>query len=258
MVRRKFNYKNKGKKESGRKSRQGGQRIMQALEAETGRLLSQNMGKVWWGTPPPRPLRPRGPSQGADYTTIQLLESFNESTGLVNNNQIQATGNVPQFASVAVELGDFVQVASFATVFDQYRIEKLHFRLTPLSNVRDDSQAVSPHQAVPNLYVVVDRDDATQPTTLSQLKEYDNVQVAPGTSGITVEFEPSITSALYAGAAFSGYSVLPSKSVWVDVANTTVPVYGIKLGVTALEATTNDYWYWNIECYATVSFKNTR
>jgi hypothetical protein len=188
---------------------------------------------------------------------VQLVNTFSNEVGL-SSGSIAAVPTTNTLGSISVEIGDLPQIASFSALFDQFRIEKLHFRLTPDTNVRDDSQSSSPNQSVPALYVVIDHDDASAPASIAALQEYDNVEFCTGYQGMSVEFVPSITPAVFASGAFNSYEVRPSDRTWIDIANTTTPHYGIKFGVTALQTSSTSTWIWTVACWVTVSFKNTR
>jgi hypothetical protein len=248
--------KNKRNKTRSRKPSKGGNLLDEISAAKTRKLENAKL-TVWWGKPPARLRRPRGPSPGADFTTVQLVTTFSNEVGLTSGS-IVAVPTTNTLGTISVELGDFVQASAFATIFDQYRIEKLHFRLTPDTNVRDDSQAASPNQSVPFLAVVVDHDDASAPASFAALQEYDNVETATGWEGLSVELTPSVTPAIFASGAFNAYEVVPSDRMWLDIANTTCPHYGIKFGVTALQATSTNNWLWSVQCWVQVSFKNVR
>jgi len=260
MGHKKFNNNSRRRGPQARRNqapKRTGFEILNAVSAASTKKLENGRTMVWWGKPVPRPKRPHGPSPGADYTTVQLVTTFSNETGLTSGS-IVAIPTTNTLGSIAVEVGDLTQIASFSALFDQYRIEKLHFRLTPDTNVRDDSQAASPNQSVPSLYVVIDHDDSSAPASIAALQEYDNVEFATGYQGISVDFIPSITPAVFASGAFNSYEVRPSDRTWIDIANTTAPNYGIKFGVTALQTSSTDNWIWTVNCWVTVSFKNTR
>jgi hypothetical protein len=105
------------KKKSTRTSKTHPNQILDQIAAAETRKLEGGHARTWWGKPPPRPKRPRGPSPGADYTTVQLLTTFSQETGLSSGSIVaQATTNT--LGSIAVEFGDFTQVSSFTSIFD--------------------------------------------------------------------------------------------------------------------------------------------
>ena len=116
----------------------------------------------------------------------------------------------------------------------------------------------SPNGAVPTGYVVVDRDDATALTSTTDALQYDNAESFNGTEDFTVDVIPSVTPAVFASGAFSGYSTAPCNALWLDIANTSIPNYGIKGHIGPLSATTSSSWAWDITAEYIVSFRKTR
>lgn len=247
--------RNTRRRKTGRKSTS----LVAEIQAEIGRrlkagtLLGFDSSMV-----PPRPKRPMGPRAGAEYTTTQLIEAFTDEIGLTNGYQIFASAGSALLGAIAVEFGDLPQVSSFSTLFDQYRVDKLRFILTPVSNVHDATSTATPNQVVPRLLVVIDRDDASAPASLAALREYDNCVEVLGTAGVEADFEPAVTPAVFSSGAFTGYEISPSGDHWIDVASPNVPFYGIKFGVDSLSISSTQLWVWDVRCYATFSFKNTR
>jgi len=197
------------------------------------------------------PRKMRNPP-GSLFTTVQAVSSFSGN----GSATITPVATVASFYAFQFELGDLSQVSTFAALFDQYRIMEVELFFRPRTNATDSSQRASPHRQVPRLYAVVDRDDNTLPTLISQLEEYDNVVTCTGYQSLHIKLKPTATRALYASGAFSGYEICDYP--WVDVANTAVPGYGVKVGVTALDTSSSDLWIWDVEIYYRVAFMNTR
>ncbi len=214
--------------------------------------------RIWKDLPPKIPRAPRGPHAGCLFTTRQLVATFNGSTGLTNSNQILQNSAVAVFGSFSFRHDDMAQSATFAALFDQYRFEEVLLRFYCRNNAASVFNIASPNNAVPTLYVVIDRDDATQPSLITDLRQYDNAESLNGTSSVDIRLKPSITPAVFASGAFSGYSVERSDQSWIDIANTSVPNYGVKWGIPGLTATTSSSWVWDVEAWYTVSYRNTR
>jgi hypothetical protein len=154
---------------------------------------------------------------------------------------------------------DLPGITSLAAAFDQYRVEKLHFRFTPYTNASNAVSLGSTATFVPNLCVVIDHDDATALAAPSDALQYDSCQIVPGYGGLSVEFVPSITQAVFAAGVFSGYSVIPSNMADpIDMANLSVPHFGLKGYVDQLSATATTVWTWTVTVSATVSLFNGR
>lgn len=208
------------------------------------------------GTNRPHPkMGPKGPVNGAMYSHRSLLETYTDSTGLTTSNSLKAATSTV-FASVAFEIGDLDDFTSLSGAFDQYRIDWVDVFIKPSSNSYNGDSNASPNQARPNLYCVVDRDDATQPTSISQLRQYNECLEASSYEGVYFGFKPSVTPAYYSTGSFVGYGV--EESQWIDVASSTVPHYGLKMAVEPLQATSTDDIIWRVETYLYTSWKSSR
>lgn len=205
----------------------------------------------------PRIPAPNGPSPGAHLTTVQHIDGFSSSTGLTGQ-LIRQSGSTDVLGQIAFELSDLAQVATFATLFDQYRVEEVHIKLTPTSTSISLWNSAAPNHSAPHMYVVVDRDDASAPASITALREYDNVVVLNAADSADIIMEPSLTPSVFAGGVFNGYLVEDSGRYWVDLANTSVPFYGIKFGVSALQATTTSSFDWFVDIWYKISFRNVR
>jgi hypothetical protein len=201
---------------------------------------------------------------GAHYSTRQLASTFTNSTGFTLGGtgdltgQLNLNSSTPLLFSCAFELVDLAQVATFAALFDQYRIEKVRVHFKARSNAISVFNIASPNSGVPSGFIVVDRDDSAAPASMAALQEYDTAVEFEGSESVEVTLVPSITRALFASGAFSGYETADSGSVWIDMANTGVPTYGIKGGISSLTATTTSAWIWDVTAEYIVSFRNTK
>jgi hypothetical protein len=121
------------------------------------------------------------------------------------------------FAGNAVyfQLSAVVNYASFAAVFDQYRIDEVEVWLS--GSLADPASFVT----------VIDYDDATAPTTEAALLNYQNAIVSTLNDGHYRRFRPHVAIAAYSGA-FASFAneVAP----WIDVVSPNVQHYGVKLG----------------------------
>lgn len=207
---------------------------------------------------------PQGPRQGANFTSRQLAATFGVQTGLSNVGgssspaQLIMAGSTAVYFAMAFQLSDLTQSSTFAALFDQYRLEhvRVHFKSrNPATFVANTS---SPNGSVPSGYLVVDRDDATALTSISDTFQYENVIAFNGYDSSYVDLIPSLTPAVFASGAFSGYSTRDSDGVWLDIANTSIPSYGIKGALGPLSVSTTSSWTWDIYAEYIVSFRKTR
>jgi len=201
---------------------------------------------------------PSRPMPGARLTTRQLTKTFSNSTGFTGSSIVIASGATSTLGALSFTLSDLAQVSSFSALFDQYRFERVRLHVKSRNNAVFVANTASPNAAVPQLLLVIDRDDVTAPSAYTDLLQYDNVVSISGEEDAIVDLIPSITPAVFASGAFSGYASMPSNSMWIDIANTTVPVYGIKFATDLLTLSTTSSWVWDLTAEVVVSFKNTR
>jgi len=210
---------------------------------------------------PPRMPKPGGPAKGAAYTTVQLVRGSDMTlpTGsAVVGALIRQNTAADVFASYEFCLADIPNAASVGALFDVYRIDEIQFRLRTRNPGVTVQAAAAPNYATTGPIVVIDRDDNTAPATLLELQQYDNAIEMSAQDSLDIVFKPSVTPAVFGGGAFSGYAVEESDGFWIDMANTSVPHYGIHLGIPALVATTTQRFDWDVEAWYKISFKNTR
>lgn len=162
------------------------------------------------------------------------------------------------FAAWAFALADIPNISSVSALFDQYRIDEIQFRLRSRNPAVFVANSASPNYATATPLLILDRDDATAPTTLLELQQYETCQQISAQESIDIVFTPSITRSVFSGGVFSGYSVEDSGEIWLDSANTGIPHYGIKCAIPALVATTTQRFDWDVEAVYKVSFREPR
>jgi len=143
------------------------------------------------------------------------------------------------------------QATTFASLFDQYRIDAVAFHIVPANTAIQVSTASTP---MTQLYCVLDFDDASALSSSSAARQYDNCIVLEPGESLRRQFAPRMATAAYNGA-FSGYSnQMPQ---WIDLGTADVLHYGVKIWVPALAANTlQQQWKVYTEYY--LSFKAVR
>ncbi len=217
---------------------------------------------VYNGSIPPRMPSPLGPSRGANLTTTQFVRGSDMTLptgGAIVGALLRQSSSTDQFAAWAFCLADVPNITALSSLFDQYRIDAVQFRLRTRNPAVFVANSASPNYATTSPLLVVDRDDATAPTTLLELQQYDNCICISTQDSLDILLDsPSITPSVFSGGAFSGYAVDDSSRYWLDVANTSIPHYGIKAGLPALVATTTQKIDWDVEAWYKISFRNIR
>jgi hypothetical protein len=197
---------------------------------------NSNFGFTWVGTTvPPRMTM----SDNRVFTVMQDIAeaSFNQ------------TATAPAFGTIYYLASDLDQFANFAVIFDQYRIEETEVTFRPAFT--DNSLSFSTIVA-PLLYVVVDYDDSSVPSTLAQLREYSNCTQSLYETQVR-RFKPHVAIAAYA-STFTEYANV--ESPWIDCTGNAIQHYGIKYGCDAGVTAQTNLQHWIIQTRHRISFRN--
>jgi len=204
---------------------------------------------------------PKGPVNGAAYSTCQIIQNFGGVTGGINNGSAQfgptiaAQANANTYIGMGFELTDLDQAVGLTGLFDQYRFDRIEMKVTPATQATNITSA-SPNAVIPVLTLALDFDNNAAPTSWSQVRQIDNAQsLAYGAGGFFIEIEPAYTPPVFAGGAFSAYTV--EKASWIDSANTGAIHYGLKGVCSSLTAASTLNVYWNVQVKYFTSFRNT-
>lgn len=137
----------------------------------------------------------------------QLFGSI-QCNGITSINYLVGSVNMPN-------------LTEFTTLFDQYKLLTFTVEFRPRF-----SEAPVNLVLLPTMYWIHDKDDATA-ITASQMMEHARVrsQRMNRPVFITVKF-PTIMQPVYQSAVSTSYA--PRKTIWLDMANSSVPHYGVK------------------------------
>jgi len=177
------------------------------------------------------------------YVTVQTLpELLIQQSSSFNN------------ASFSIAYANIAQNAQLTTVFDQYKIDEIQLIFRPMFLAVNMSGSTT--FFVPQLYVVVDYDDASvSGYTAATYQAYANCNVSMYET-VSVCFTPHIAVSAYSGSSFSQYqNQLPQ---WIDTSSPNVQHYGVKAGIDAGGSGQSSFQSWAITTRVRLSLKNVR
>jgi len=155
----------------------------------------------------------------APQGTVTMVQSYELRNFLVSSTV------TPVSSSLFFTLSQLGNQTSISGLFDQYRVIGLEAQFDPrFVNVVADPTTTT--NSVPELLTVIDYDNATALTSLSQALSYASCIRTPGISPQRRCLRPRIASAVYAGATGTAYMNLDAP--WLDCAYTGAQFYGIK------------------------------
>jgi hypothetical protein len=145
---------------------------------------------------------------------------------IVEKTNIVTSTTSAVFRSFAFSASECSDIAEMASVFDQYRLDRVDIRIVP--NVTELLTST------PNLgrnYSVIDFDDANAFTSMTDPLDYNNCLAWEITDPICITLRPRLAVAAYAGT-FTGFA--NSRPMWIDAASSGVEHYGVKLAFGAM------------------------
>lgn len=152
---------------------------------------------------------------------------FTRSLAYQNIAQSAAVGN-NYLAGWNFSLSNIPSTTEFTALFDFYKITyiKLYLQLQ-----LDPGAGAAATAAYPNMYYCRDYDDAGAPLNFDQLFEHGKLQraVLQPNKLIVIKIRPATLGLVYNGVLGNSYT--PKWGEWIDMANTGVPYYGLKLGI---------------------------
>lgn len=144
-------------------------------------------------------------------------------------------------------LSQLDQAATFASVFDQYRLVKV----TATARPRATQSSTVAASVGANLYTVIDYDDATNLGTVNDARQFQTLKEYGPYESFTRVYRPHIAIGAYSGATFSGYAN-STGAQWLDANSPGIQYYGLK--VLCPPTTIIQTWDWTFKCE--YEFKN--
>lgn len=142
---------------------------------------------------------------------------------------ITASNTVPVYQVANVVATSIDQISSLTALFDQYRIARVEFWVTP----RNSQGSTTASANVGLFHSVIDFDDSTQLASVAAANDYTNVLIGTGLDGHYRTFVPHAAVAAYSGT-FTSYANV--EAPWIDAASTSVQHYGMKCAWTVCDA----------------------
>lgn len=164
----------------------------------------------------------------------------------VSAGTISTSSTLDTFGSYRMTLDSLPNYTEFTNLFDAYRIIQMTVCFFP-------AVTMSATVPFPPLYTVIDYDDDTNLTAVTQAFEYPTLQQSVAGSVVERTFNPCAANAAYSGA-FTSYARMP-RSTWVDVASPGVRYYALKW---ALPQATTAQTLWNVTIRVVFQCKNVR
>lgn len=142
--------------------------------------------------------------------------------------------SAPLLSYIDYGFNGITNAGDFTGLYDQYRlnlvVSKVYLEVDP-------SAQTAATAIWPKIYWYRDRDDASAPGNLNEIRENaaSRVAVLSPYRPVTITVKPNVLSMVYSTAVGSNYS--PKWGVWLDMSTTTSQHYGFKFGIDNLTNT---------------------
>lgn len=168
-------------------------------------------------------------------------------------------GNVlSQFGAIHFQLDQFAGYLDWVSVSDAYRLLKASVRFIPRITVHSLAvQAVATTLVVSPLQVVIDYDDSSSLSTLTELDQYNQSFLSNPVKEMTIKLEPRVSSAVYAGGITNGY-IQEDSDVWLDAGNDDIEHYGLKWGTWPSGGSQTTFQTWDVYVTGWFQFRQPR
>jgi hypothetical protein len=155
----------------------------------------------------------------------------------------------------AFQLDELPGYTDFTTLWDQYRITRVAYRIIPRVNVQTLAiQAVVTTAVMPTISVWWDPDDATTPTLVGESLEVENAQHCAGYEIVEGSFKPHAAIGAY-GGAFTQFADFDG---WCDCTSDDVEWYGLKVWVGAGGGSQTVFQTWDAFYTVSCEFRKVR
>lgn len=187
----------------------------------------------------------------------QPVQYFKRSIYLSGN--ILSSVSSDTFAGLSFTLSQVAGNAELTALFDQYRINGIKYSLIPRGNTAEitaSSGASSVFQGQSTgVFSVIDYDDATAPTTITQLMEYQNLKMTRATQTHSRYFKPRVNLQGVTNLGTGATGPTMNTRGWIDCDFINVPHFGLKL---ALQQAVNYNLTYDVKIDFYLAFKNVR
>lgn len=140
------------------------------------------------------------------------------------NDPFVTSSTLDTFRSFTFTFSDLYDASELAAVFDQYRLDRVDWRITP-----SITESLSSTPVVGTIYTCYDYDDANTFSSITDVYDYANAVSWKPTDVAQGSLVPHFAYGAYSGVFTSFANKKPD---WIDCASPGVQHFGLKLAAT--------------------------
>jgi len=165
----------------------------------------------------------RGIMRGALTRTVKQPVQYFVRTAYLPGFYALAAGAGAVGAARQFNLSQVPNRTEFTNLYDQYQIKGVKISLIPRFT---EALSTGTAQTIGNMWSCLDYDDASTPTSIDTLLQYQNVKRTRTNQVHSRFLKPAVAREVFNTGIATAYS--PQKNVWLDCTSDTVEHYGIK------------------------------
>lgn len=147
--------------------------------------------------------------------------------------------------ATAFRINQIPGISEFTALYDQYRIDKVVFRAIPYTTENATTGTTPPWGLAP-VYTVIDLDSAATPPDTATLREYTSVRTHQALKPVVRVLRPRALTQIYRSTTSTAYA-LANPRQWLDLGETDVPHYGIKMAAQLPNVSASNWLAYNLE-----------
>jgi len=173
----------------------------------------------------------------------------------VTVSDVSQAAGADTFSTYQFQINDVSSTTDFSALFDQYRFVAVKCEFRPRFDTANLGSVAA--NKLGRLYSVLDYDDNTAPTLLTQLKEYQSCKITRFDQDHVRLLTPHMAlGTLNQAGTFVARSNVPPR--WIDLADLTVVHYGIKIGIEGGVGGQTNLQSWSIDFLYMLEFRQVR
>lgn len=179
------------------------------------------------------------------------------ATGTTSQYYI-TNGIANTYRAWSFSLDQLPSYTEFTNLFDSYKIDKIVMRFIAVHTQQvsaEVSNAAVPAVTQPRVYTVIDYDDDSTPTAITELTQYSNCRIRQAGRSFKIILRPKVAVQVYRSAVTTAYAA-PDKTTKLDCAYADVPHFGVKFAMTS--NATNGYFGYDVNIDYYCSFYGIR
>lgn len=164
------------------------------------------------------------------------------------------TGITPTLRGYGISINGLADITHFTSLFDQYRINMIKLTFKP--QYTNFNATANQAYEVPYIYLAVDLDTGQAPASIEELDQYTRKKIRLFNKPVSMAWKPAILSSCYNTATSTAYYTVMKR--WLDAAYSTVPHYGLKVGIVNSNSASTVAQTVRVTCTLWFQFRNVR